>query len=102
MTTRLTLDEAQARVQQARAGESNLSPDEPVRPVAIPSLPTCLDIAERFIADAADDSNKWPLGVHDIDEALAGGLKKRECLIVAGKAHTGKTVLVTRTTLSCG
>ena len=34
-------------------------------------------------------SNKWPLGVHDIDEALAGGLKKRECLIVAGKAHTG-------------
>jgi hypothetical protein len=94
MTTRLTLDEAQARVQQARAGESTLSPDEPVRPVAVPSLPTCLDIAERLIEDATDDSNKWPLGVHDIDEALAGGLKKRECLIVTGKAHTGKTVLL--------
>jgi hypothetical protein len=95
MTTRLTLDEAQARVRQARAGDSSpLSPDEPARPVAVPSLPTCLDIAERLIEDAADLSNKWPLGVHDIDDALGGGLKKRECMIVAGKAHTGKTVLI--------
>lgn len=95
MTTRLTLDEAQARVQQARAGDSTpLSPEDPVRPVAVPSLPTCLDIAERLIEDATDESNKWPLGVHEIDDALGGGLKKRECLIVAGKAHTGKTVLI--------
>jgi len=95
MTTRLTLDEAQARVQQARAGESTLSPDEPARPVAVPTLPTCLDIAERLIEDAADTSNKWALGVHDIDDALAGGLKKREVMVVAGKAHTGKTLLLT-------
>jgi len=95
MATRLTLNEAQARVQQARAGESTLSPDEPARPVAVPALPTCLDIVERLIEDAADTSNKWALGVHDIDDALAGGLKKREVMVVAGKAHTGKTLLLT-------
>ena len=95
MNTRLTLDEAQARVQQARAGDSaTLSPEEPARPVAVPSLPTCLDIAERLIEDASDTSNKWPLGIHEIDDALGGGLKKRECLVVAGKAHTGKTLLI--------
>ena len=86
MNTRLTLDEAQARVQQARAGDSaTLSPEEPARPVAVPSLPTCLDIAERLIEDASDASNKWPLGIHEIDDALGGGLKKQEAIRMTGR-----------------
>jgi hypothetical protein len=40
MTTRLTLDEAQARVQQARVGESDLSPPMN-QPALLPSL-ACL------------------------------------------------------------
>ena len=52
------------------------------------------DIAERLIEDAADRTARWSLGVHEIDDALGGGLKPRELLLVAGKAHTGKTVLL--------
>ena len=93
MASRLTLDEAQARVEQVRAGSSPL-PDGPVRAATPPTLPSCLDIAERLIDDAADRSPKWPLGIHDIDHALGGGIKPREVMVIAGKAHTGKTILV--------
>ena len=93
MGARLSADEAQARVQRVRA-DSDTSPSESVRVPTTPDLPTCSEIAERLITDAADTSNRWSLGVHEIDEAMDGGLKAREMMVVAGKAHTGKTVLI--------
>lgn len=93
MSARLSAEEAQARVQRVRAGSST-SPLESARTPVTPNLPTCGEIAERLITDATDKSNRWSLGVHEIDEAMDGGIKPREMLVVAGKAHTGKTVLL--------
>ncbi len=93
MVTRLSAQEAEARVEQARAGSSDL-PEGSASSVTTLTLPTCLDIAERLIEDATDQTARWSLGVHEIDDALGGGLKPRELLLVAGKAHTGKTVLL--------
>jgi KaiC/GvpD/RAD55 family RecA-like ATPase len=93
MATRLSAEEAQARVQQVRA-DSSTSPLESARSPVTPNLPTCSEIAERLITDAKDMSNRWSLGVHEIDDAMDGGIKRREMMVVAGKAHTGKTVLI--------
>jgi len=88
----LSAEEAQARVERARVDSTN-SPLESPR-ASSPDLPSCLEIAERLILDAGDMSSRWSLGIHQIDEALDGGIKPREMLVIAGKAHTGKTVLV--------
>ena len=93
MSARLSAQEAQARVQRVRA-DSSTSPLESARTPVRPDLPTCGEIAERLITDATDTSNRWSLGVHEIDEAMDGGIKPREMMVVAGKAHTGKTVLL--------
>ena len=93
MSARLSAQEAQARVQRVRA-DSSPSPLESARTPVTPDLPTCGEIAERLITDATDTSNRWSLGVHEIDDAMDGGIKPREMMVVAGKAHTGKTVLL--------
>ena len=64
MVTRLSAKEAEARVEQARAGSSDL-PEGSASSVTTPTLPTCLDIAERLIEDAADRTARWSLGVHE-------------------------------------